>query len=175
MRKNIYIRDEDEKLFDQAEKLAGKEGGLSGVIAIALRDYVATREAGAVGAQVRDVQPGEWGVEQRLEQAIKFRGTLLVRKIYPGPGGNADQRYELYLTQAGQVVAVWSSDAWENEDGECVEKVAVDVFADLESVTRVNHGDIIVGGAENGEVAVPLEVWEMAKASLGELPPRWID
>lgn len=65
-RRNIYVRQSDLELWDKAEELARERGeeSLSGVIANALRVYIATKEAEAEGWERIEV-------ETRRQEAVR--------------------------------------------------------------------------------------------------------
>ncbi|MBU0609736.1 MAG: hypothetical protein KKI08_17750 [Armatimonadetes bacterium] len=109
MRRNIYIRDEDEPLFEEAEKMAGDEGSLSGVIAAALRGWIGRKQAEDEGYELTTVETFSEASGVGFP-AYKFMGRLLA-------AGKTGEPYmvkeRLYKTRAGKLVFVqegWSED-----------------------------------------------------------------
>jgi len=170
MRKELYISEGDIQVFERVKELAGEQS-MSAVVMAALREWLERRESTDVEAEVYEVQPRQ--DKRATDQAVKFRGVLLAEENWSK--GGAAVSYELYRTTGGNIVAVHRDEEFETPGGEVVDLVAVDVFADMDSVTRVSDQNFLIGGAENGEVAVPLKLWENAKATIGELEPRWIE
>lgn len=70
----IYVRDEDEVLFDRAKALED-EGSLSQVLARALKDFLDKREAEDQGMRLVTLKVGEIG----LEHKIGFTGKVLAQ------------------------------------------------------------------------------------------------
>jgi hypothetical protein len=72
-RRNVYIRNEDEDVWERAEKLAG-EAPMSRVITEALRAYVRSREGNPMERQVIDYE--DRGTGEQLSKA--FVGRWLI-------------------------------------------------------------------------------------------------
>src|SRR5437667_12348478 len=103
--KTIYVK--DEKMWELAKKLAGKEG-LSSVISEAIADYVSRRRREEKGFQKYRLEVGEVSDARLLDEdahdqfvhgsttgRIKFVGRLLIDFSLDGPShfeGNQDQQ-----------------------------------------------------------------------------------
>jgi len=123
MRKNIYIRDEDQELFDRAEKLFGDN--FSGLVAEAVRRFVEVEEAKADGMEEQEIEVGVYysGTSSNDTRKIKFIGKKIAdARLLLGQTSSRDDRgkdYTLYLTKKGKFLLHtenWSK--WEGEDGE---------------------------------------------------------
>ena len=107
--KTIYIREADEELWEEAEKMAG--GSVSGLIADALRRYVEEEklkeETGMENIEVELAGHGGLGWEETLYDA-QFVGRWLLDpdpdETRTGePGYDAGAYYGVALTQRGNI------------------------------------------------------------------------
>ena len=100
-RKNIYVRDEDQDVWERAEKLADGDS-ISAIVTEALRQFVLHREQSS-GTGLYERQELEIAsVDQRLnaidgERKIAFQGRLLV----------SDDLYDVYETAKHQLLFYW--------------------------------------------------------------------
>lgn len=106
MRKNIYIRDEDQSVFEKAEALGGDN--FSAMIAEAVRRFVAVEEAKADGMTEIELEVGVYysGPGADDTKKIKFIGKKIAdANILSGQSSSHDDRgknYTLYLTKKGK-------------------------------------------------------------------------
>lgn len=116
MQKMIYIRKEDIELFDKAQELS--DDSLSGILAEALKDYVAKLEGGHQGFEVltfkigKDLTPSGSGTYRKIrftgKKIVESKTTLGDRIKYDG-----GTDWELYLTPNQGWVAIREN--WETE------------------------------------------------------------
>ena len=101
-RRNVYVRDADQELWEEAEHLSG--GNLSALLTSALRSYVASRKVleGDMKRIVVDVLKPDGGLRR-----VAFTGRWLVD---PGDdvrsaaaGADAGIRYGIALTERGRI------------------------------------------------------------------------
>ncbi|HEY6470607.1 MAG TPA: hypothetical protein VI434_12670 [Candidatus Dormibacteraeota bacterium] len=81
-RRNIYIRDEDEGVWETAAALAGKEQSMSQIIVRGLKDYISTREGEALEMLLVEVED-----EHGQKSAKKFSGRWLISN-FSSTGGD---------------------------------------------------------------------------------------
>lgn len=121
MRKNIYIRDEDQELFEKAEKLGGDN--FSGLVAEAVRRFVEVEEAKQDGMAEQEIEVGIYysGTSSDDTRKIKFIGKKIAdANILSGQSSSRDDRgknYTLYLTKKGKFllhIEYWTR--WQGED-----------------------------------------------------------
>ena len=127
MRKNIYIRDEDQELFEKAEALGGEN--FSAMIAEAVRQFVEVEQAKAEGMEEVELKVGiacSRGVGDLKK--VKFIGKKIADVCcYSGQTSSRDDRgtdFTLYLTKKEKFLLYrlfWSR--WENEDNESWYKI----------------------------------------------------
>lgn len=86
-RRNIYIRDEDEEVWELAAALAGKEKSMSQIIVRGLRDYITSREGDALEMLLVEVDDAHG---QRSSK--KFSGRWLVTD-FVSSAGNVSVRH----------------------------------------------------------------------------------
>ena len=118
--KTIYVKDEDLNLFEEAEKLGGES--LSGVIAEALRRFVATKKAEQQGMKEHTLPVGvlrSQGADDTRK--VRFVGRLLAEaEVYSGQTSSRDDRgtlYWIYQTRAGKILVWWKNwTKWEREN-----------------------------------------------------------
>jgi hypothetical protein len=128
MRKNIYIRDEDQAMFDKAEALFGDN--FSGLIAESVKRFVEVEESKASGLTEQEVEVGTYysGPASDDVKTIKFVGRLIAdAEAYTGQTSERKDRgtdYKLYLTKKGKYLLhakYWT--CWQGEDGQAWYKV----------------------------------------------------
>lgn len=110
--KNIYVREEDEQVFQKAEKLfEGKS--LSKTVVEALREYVDKKESGkemSYGKFTREVIPvGKMPREDTPDRWIKFTGRLLVSHTESGESKAPETksiRYMIYQGKQGELLLI---------------------------------------------------------------------
>lgn len=76
-RKQIYVREEDEKMFERAVELAGEES-LSATVAEAVRRFVEQEEAKAKGFGTVVLEVGSGRRTAANWKKVRFQGRLLV-------------------------------------------------------------------------------------------------
>jgi len=121
-KKTIYVREEDQEVFDQAKELADEES-LSQTIAKALKDLVERKKAEEEGFKEITLEVGTWPAGQKSTkqtEEVKFYGRKLnYHKELHGQTGSGDDRgttYKLYQGGKGKFlyyVRNWSR--WQKE------------------------------------------------------------
>ena len=127
MRKNIYIRDEDQGIFEKAEAIGGEN--FSATIAEAVRQFVETEEAKAEGMEEVELEVGvAYSHGANDLKKVRFLGKKIADVcVYSGQTSSRDDRgtdFTLYLTKKGKYLLYrlfWSR--WENEDNESWYKI----------------------------------------------------
>lgn len=172
-RKQIYVREEDEKVFERAVELAGEES-LSATVAEAVRRFVEQEEAKAEGFRQVVVTIGDENNEWRK---VRFEGRLLAEgsqqrsayfqaygtRFWPGvhPTRDRDTKglwesfdyvclRQLYLTKKGKLFLYTA----EYKNPTELTSAEYRLFDSLEEVKSAD--------------GVRLEFLEMAAAALGE-------
>ena len=117
-RRNIYLRDDDEALWETAAALAGKERSMSQIIVRGLRDYISSREGEALEMLLVEIED-----EHGQQSSKKFRGRWLITDfastagdVWVSHAGIArtihhdcdDTRWWVAETAKGQI-AVWAN------------------------------------------------------------------
>ena len=123
MRKNIYIREEDQELFEKAEAIFGDN--FSGLVAEALRRFVEVEEAKSDGMAEVEIEVGTYTGDNGSDdiKKVKFLGKKIADAcVYSGATSDRRDRgtdYELYLTKKGKLL-LWQKywTCWQGEDGE---------------------------------------------------------
>lgn len=169
MRKNIYIKDEDLGLYEEAERLAGDDNSLSNIIAEALKRYIAAEKA----KEEIVLEVGRWpakGAEDTFK--VSFKGRLLAEDTkYNGQTHSRDDRgtdYQIYQTAKGKILVYWKDwSRWENESNTAD-------YAVLDSLPGAN--DVFVGEA-NGDMSgnIPAGIIEEAAKALGQTAVKQLD
>jgi hypothetical protein len=85
-RRNIYIRDEDEGVWDQASELAGKEESMSQIIVRGLKNYISSRKG-----QPMELLTVHLTDREDQESTKKFSGRWLIQRFTSTAG-------EIYVT-----------------------------------------------------------------------------
>ena len=111
--KTIYVREEDLPVFEEAERLGGDS--LSGIIAEALRRFVAVKRAEMFGMREHALPVGilcSQGDDDTRK--VRFVGRLLAEaEVLTGQTSSRSSRddqgtdYKIYQTQAGRVLVWW--------------------------------------------------------------------
>ena len=116
--KTIYVREEDLPVFEEAEKLGGDS--LSGIIAEALRRFVAVKRAEMFGMQEYTLPAGVLRSQGADTRKVRFVGRLLAEaEVLTGQTSSQDDRgtdYRVYQTKAGKIIVHWRR--WSRWDGE---------------------------------------------------------
>lgn len=117
--KTIYVREEDISLFEEAERLGGDS--LSGVIAEALRRFVAVKRAELYGMQEHVLHVGVLRSQGADDvRTVRFVGRLLAEaEVFTGQTSDRKDRgkyFRIYQTKAGKVLVWWKS--WSRWEGE---------------------------------------------------------
>ena len=94
--KTIYVSDDDLRLYQRAQELAG--GNLSAAIAAALRRYVEVEEGRQVGYDEITVSVGHGGVRRKQ----RFSGVLLGE--WERMSGSRAERFRVYRSRRGRIV-----------------------------------------------------------------------
>lgn len=142
-RKNIYIRDEDQELFEKAEKLGGDN--FSATIAEALKRFVEVEESKIDGMSEVEIEVGSYysGTGSDDVKTIKFIGKKIADAcVYSGATSDRKDRgtdYDLYLTKKGKLL-LWQKywTCWQGEDREAGYQV-------FDSMTQLMGTDGIPG------------------------------
>jgi len=93
--KTIYVSNEDQAVYDRAQKLAGDN--LSAVLVRALKEFITRREAQEKGLKEVVIQVGTKG----LQQEKRFSGRLLIK--WQGAGDHRDwYTARVFKTARGQ-------------------------------------------------------------------------
>ena len=117
--KTIYVKDEDIKVFEEAEKLGGDS--LSAVIAEAVKRFVSAERSKAAGFEQFTLEVGRVNSRGADDvRKIRFVGRKLAEQTaYTGQTSSQDDRgtdYAIYQTKAGKIIVHWES--WSRWDGE---------------------------------------------------------
>ncbi|OQA07953.1 MAG: hypothetical protein BWY65_01684 [Firmicutes bacterium ADurb.Bin373] len=163
MRKNIYIRDEDQELFDKAEALGGDN--FSAMIAEAVRRFVEVEEAKTAGMAEIELEVGVYysGTSADDTKKIRFIGKKIAdAKALYGSTSSRDDRgteYTLYLTKKGKILLHredWSR--WQGDDSEASYQV-YDSLTEFSASANV-PGELVqeAGRAMGGDTAEYLDV-----------------
>ncbi len=164
--KTIYVRDEDISLFEEAERLGGDS--LSGIIAEALRRFVATKRAEQQGMKECNLTVGVLRSQGDDDtRKVRFVGRLLAEaEVFTGQTSDRDDRgtdYKIYQTQAGRILVWWKN--WTRWDGEndTADYAVLDQLPgyDDDIFGRV-HGDML------GPVELPGSLLQDAAEALGQ-------
>ena len=163
MQKTIYVKDDDMKIFDEAEQMFDKES-LSSIIAKALSKYIEIEKAKRQGFDEYTLeeyyQPGGQFSKPETTKVVKFIGKELVSETYyAGESSSKDDRgitHEVYMTKRKKYIWYeerWSR--WQNEDNSS----AIRVFDKLDDLLK--------------ELPKDLEI--KVKEQLGMEYAEWID
>ncbi len=169
MRKNIYIKDEDLGLYEEAERLAGDDNSLSNIIAEALKRYIAAEKA----KEEIVLEVGRWPAKGTADTfKVAFNGRLLAEAVeYRGKTISRDDRgtdWAIYQTSKGKILIYWKDwSRWENE-GDSADYVVLDNLPELHS-TFV--GDAGIDTSYN----IPAGIIEEAAKALGQDPVKRLD
>ena len=104
--KTIYVRDEDMKIFEEAEALSKKEGiekhSLSSIIATSLQMYIHQKEAETKGFELIDLAIGIHTEYLNYENHIEFLGKEIAR--HSEKDDTKIKNYALYQTYKGRLL-----------------------------------------------------------------------
>jgi hypothetical protein len=164
--KTIYVRDEDVSLFEEAEKLGGDS--LSGIIAEALRRFVAVKRAEQQGMQEYTLSVGILRSQGDDDtRKVRFVGRLLAEaEVLTGQLSDRKDRgtdYKIYQTQAGRVLVWWKR--WTRWEGGSD-------FLDYAVMSTLPGYDDEISGKVHGEhlppETLPGSLLQEAAEALGE-------
>lgn len=169
MRKNIYIKDEDLGLYEEAERLAGDDNSLSNIIAEALKRYIAAEKA----KEEIVLEVGRWPAKGAKDTfKVSFKGRLLAEDTaYHGQTVSRDDRgtdWQVYQTAKGKILVYWKCwSSWGNESDYAD-------YAILDNLPEINAtfiGEVGVDTSGN----IPASVVEEAAKALGQDPVKRLD
>lgn len=175
--KTIYVRDEDVKVFEQAEELGGDS--LSAVIAEALKRFVAVKQAEAQGMKEITIEVGRVNTRGGDDaRKVRFVGRELAKQTaYTGQTSSQDDRgtdYAIYQTRAGKFIAHWRH--WSCWDGEGISSD----FAILDQLP--GHSDRLYGRlntidehADQIPERMPGGLLQEAAEALGQELVEWVE
>ena len=161
--KTIYVRDEDISLFEEAERLGGDS--LSGIIAEALRRFVATKRAEQQGMKECNLTVGVLRSQGDDDtRKVRFVGRLLAEaEVFTGQTSDRDDRgtcYRVYQTKAGKVLIWWKNwSRWEGEND-------VTDYAVLNALP--GYDDEVSGKIDDYPISLPGSLLQEAAEALGE-------
>jgi hypothetical protein len=164
--KTIYVKDEDLQVFEEAEKLGGDS--LSGIIAEALRRFVAVKRAELFGMQEYTLSVGVLRSQGDDDtRKVRFVGRLLAEAdVYTGQTSDRRDRgtvYQIYQTKAGKVLIWWKRwTRWEREN-DYTDYAVMDALPGYDDdIFGRAHGDML------GPVELPGSLLQEAAEALGE-------
>lgn len=166
-RKNIYVADADQPVFDRAQELAGEEP-MSGIIVEALRRYVAQEEAKAQGWQEISI---EVGISDQYRTQRFIGRELASQTLLTGQTSDRRDRgidFEAYATQKGQILI--HATRWSRWEGERSTK-AKRVFASLEALRE----DPMVWPDDEWNIDIPGSLIDEIEAEMGEAVGEYLD
>ena len=176
MRKEIYVPKDEEPVLEAFEKLGAKED-LSPVVVRLLKEWVQSQQIREARMEEFAIQQGQWLKDGTVElwRLVKFIGERLAHKDYGKRG-----KYTLYRTRGGAIVVeAWLYDRvgegqpdWSDE---CEHIVSARPYTDMDEVPVMDEDGNIIDGVMFQGPSVFEEVWEAAKAALGEPVAVWID
>ena len=161
--KTIYVRDEDLQVYEDAEKLGGDS--LSGIIAEALRRFVAVKRAEMFGMREHALTVGvlrSQGADDTRK--VRFVGRLLAEAtVYSGQTSDRRDRgtcYRVYQTKAGKILIWWKNwSRWEGEND-------VTDYAVLNALP--GYDDEVPGKIDDYPISLPGSLLQAAAEALGE-------
>lgn len=164
--KTIYVKDEDLGLFEEAEKLGGES--LSGIIAEALRRFVATKRAEVQGMKEHILTVGVLRSQGDDDtRKVRFVGRMLSSaEVFTGQTSSRDDRgtdYKIYQTQAGRILVWWKNwSRWEGES-DYTDYAVMDALPGYDDdIFGRAHGDML------GPVELPGSLLQEAAEALGQ-------
>jgi hypothetical protein len=170
MKKNIYVKDEDASIFEEAEQLAGSES-LSSIIAAALRQYVENKKA----EEEIILEVGNWMPRGANDtRKISFKGRLLAEGTdFCGQTMSCDDRgtdWQIYQTAKGKFLIYWKSwSRWENER-DSADYAIVDELPDA-NTTFIGDSGLYTESSGN----IPASIVEEAAEALGQKLVKRLD
>jgi len=164
--KTIYVKDEDLQIFEEAEKLGGDS--LSGIIAEALRRFVAVKRAEMFGMREHALPVGVLRSQGDDDiRQIRFVGRKLAEAdVYHGQTNDRRDRgtvYQIYQTKAGKILVWWKQwTRWEREN-DYTDYAVMDALPGYDDdIFGRAHGDML------GPVELPGSLLQEAAEALGE-------
>lgn len=169
MRKNIYVKDEDVSVFEEAEQLAGNDESLSSIIAATLRQYVEQKKS----EEEIVLEVGRWPAKGASDTfKVSFKGRLLAEgTVLSGQTGSRDDRgtdWAIYQTEKGKFLIWWKDwSRWENESD----------IADYAIISALpERGTTFIGAeTENVSSKIPGDVVAEAAAKAGQSNVKHLD
>ena len=170
--KTIYVKDEDLQIFEEAEKLGGDS--LSGIIAEALRRFVATKKAERQGMQEYTLPVGVLRSQGDDDIGqIRFVGRKLAEaEVLTDQTSSRDRDdrgtdYKIYQTQAGRVLVWWKR--WTRWEG----------GSDLLDYAVLNalpgYDDEVPGKIDDYPISLPGSLLQEAAEALGRELVEWVE
>ena len=170
--KTIYVRDEDISLFEEAERLGGDS--LSGIIAEALRRFVAVKRAEMFGMREHALPVGVLRSQGDDDiRQIRFVGRLLAEaevltdQTSPRDRDGRGTDYKIYQTKAGKVLVWWRR--WTRWEGGSD-------FLDYAVLNALpGYDDEVPGKIDDYPISLPGSLLQAAAEALGEELVEWIE
>jgi len=171
--KTIYVKDEDLQVFEEAEKLGGDS--LSGIIAEALRRFVAVKRAEMFGMREHALTVGALRSQGDDDtRKVRFVGRLLAEaEVFTGQTSDRRDRgtyYRVYQTKAGKVLVWWKR--WTRWEGESD-------LLDYAVMDGLPGYDDEISGKVHGEYlppeTLPGSLLQEAAEALGEELVEWVE
>jgi hypothetical protein len=163
MKKNIYVKDEDASIFEEAERLAGSES-LSSIIASALKQYVEGKKA----EEEIVLEVGNWRPRGANDtRKVAFKGRLLADGTdFCGQTMSRDDRgtdWAIYQTSKGKFLIYWKNwSRWENES-DSADYTIVDELPEPDT-TFIGDSGLYTESSGN----IPASIVEDAAKALGQ-------
>ena len=171
--KTIYVKDEDLQIFEEAERLGGDS--LSGIIAEALRRFVAVKRAELYGMREHALTVGVLRSQGADDvRKVRFVGRKLAEaEVLTGQTSSRDDRgtcYRIYQTKAGKILIWWKQwTRWEREND----------YADYAVMDALpSHGDELLGVVHVDSfepVTLPGSLLQDAAEALGQEMVEFIE
>jgi EXLDI family protein len=169
--KMIYVKDEDQELFNRAAEIGGDS--LSAVIAEALERFVAAKEAEAAGFSEIAVKVGRETKQADERRTIRFVGREIAwQRVLSGSTNSRDDRgttFRLFQTQKGKFllhVVRWSS--WQGEDG-------VSWYKIFGSLAEIRAQDQVYDPDADEVATIPGSLLDEAEETLGQEVGEFLD
>jgi hypothetical protein len=166
--KQIYIKDEDKVIFEEAEKIFEKDS-LSAIIAKSLKQYLEMEKAKKEGFEEILIEIGRKGGkpgESNNLKEIKFIGKeLAYYRDYSGAQASDDRgtNIVLYLTRKNKYLL--HSENWSRWQGE-YSHMSYEIFDNLEDIEETE---------DESERGYPASLIREAKEKLGQESADFLD
>lgn len=169
--KMIYVKDEDQELFDRVAEIGGES--LSAIVAEALRKFVAAKEAEAAGLKEVAVKVGRETERTDERRTIRFIGREISRqRVLSGSTNSRDDRgttFRLFQTQKGKFllhVVRWS--CWQGED-------SVSWYKIFGSLAEIRAQDQVHDPDADEVATIPGSLLDEAEKTLGQEVGEFLD